>query len=108
MIGYSLRGAPRPPISDMILRANESGIPILSLDLPSGLDATTGKAHEPCVVAERTLTLALPKKGLLVEGARRYVDELFLADIGIPPSFYAELGLEVGNIFGGSHLVKIF
>jgi hypothetical protein len=36
------------------------------------------------------------------------VGELFLADIGIPPSVYAELALEVGNIFGGSHLVKIF
>jgi len=108
MMGYSLRGAPRHPISDMILLANESGIPILSLDLPSGLDATTGKAHEPCVVAERTLTLALPKKDLLVEGARRYVGSLFLADIGIPPSLYANLGLEVGNIFSGSHLVKIF
>ncbi len=108
LIGYSLMGAPRPPISDMILLANESGIPILSLDLPSGLDATTGKAHEPCVVAEKTLTLALPKKGLLVEEARKYVGELFLADIGIPPSLYAKIGLEVGNIFGRSHLVKIF
>ncbi len=46
--------------------------------------------------------------GLLVEGARRYVGELFLADIGKPPSVYAEPGLEVGNIFGGSHPVKIF
>jgi len=36
------------------------------------------------------------------------VGELFLADIGIPPSLYSKIGLEVGNIFGGSHLVKIF
>jgi NAD(P)H-hydrate epimerase len=38
----------------------------LFLDLPSGLDATTGKAYEPCIVAHDTMTLALPKTGLMI------------------------------------------
>ena len=70
LIGYGLRGNPRPPVSGLIEAANESGTNIMSLDLPSGLDATTGKAFEPCIAAHDTLALALPKTGLMVEGAR--------------------------------------
>lgn len=60
------------------------------------------------MIADRVLTLALPKRGLLVEGAKSYVGDLYLADIGIPPSLYEELGLDVGNIFNKSHLVRVF
>jgi len=45
---------------------------------------------------------------LLVEEARRYVGNLYLADIGIPPSLYREMGIEIGNIFGDETIVKIY
>lgn len=80
----------------------------MSLDLPSGLDATTGEVYEPCIKAEYTLTLALPRKGLLVREARRYVGNLFLADIGIPPVLYRDIGIEVGNIFKDETVVRIY
>ena len=107
LIGYNLKGNPRYPISEIIMRANVSQIPILALDLPSGLDATTGNVYDPCIKAENTLTLALPKIGLQFEKARKYVGTLYLADIGIPPALYREMGLNVGNIFKDESMVKI-
>ncbi|UCH57486.1 MAG: NAD(P)H-hydrate epimerase [Candidatus Bathyarchaeota archaeon] len=108
LIGYGLVGDPRPPISEMIEWANYGGVQILSLDIPSGLDTTTGKAHSPCIMASSTLTLALPKKELLAEGAREYVGGLYLADIGIPPFLYKEIGFDVGEIFREDGVVRLF
>jgi len=87
LIGYSLRGAPRGRVAELIRRANTYAARVISLDLPSGLDATTGETPGAVVEPERTLTLALPKTGL-----RGIPGELFLADIGIPPAVYAALG----------------
>jgi NAD(P)H-hydrate epimerase len=88
LIGYSLRGAPRGRVAELITLCNEHAKRVLSLDLPSGMNATTGEAPGAMVWPERTLTLALPKTGLeLLRG------ELYLADIGIPPEVYRPLGL---------------
>ena len=95
MIGYGLKGSPRHPALEWIEKANSSGCPILSLDAPSGLDTSSGKAGNPCIQATATLTLALPKVGLLAEGAGAVVGELYLADISVPPELYQSLGLNV-------------
>lgn len=94
LIGYSLKGAPRGIVRDLISAINQSGIPVLSLDLPSGLDASTGEAIRPVVKANATLTLALPKKGLFCGDAEDHAGNRFLADIGIPFSVYEELGIK--------------
>jgi NAD(P)H-hydrate epimerase len=109
MIGYGLRGSPRPPVAEWIARANASHRPIIALDAPSGLDTTTGIPSEICIRAEITLTLALPKAGLMTPDANPYVGELFLADISVPPEVYAapSLGLEVVSPFGVESIVKL-
>ena len=89
LIGYSLRGAPSGAAAALVRAANGHGAPILALDVPSGLDSTTGEVHEPAVRAAATLTLALPKRGLRAEGAQGHVGELYLADIRVPPARYA-------------------
>ena len=101
MIGYGLEGDPRQPVSDWIQRINISARPVLSLDTPSGLNTTTGMPGNPCVRATATMTLALPKSGLLAPQAKPFVGDLYLADIGVPPELYAapSLGLQVGRIF---------
>jgi NAD(P)H-hydrate epimerase len=66
LLGYSVKSEPRYPISEIIKIVNLVETPVLSLDIPSGLDATTGKIYTPCIIAGKTLTLALPKKGLLI------------------------------------------
>ena len=75
-------------MAELISLCNAHAKSVVSLDLPSGLDATTGQAPGIVVRAARTLTLALPKTGLLC-----FPGELYLADIGIPPQVYKRLGL---------------
>lgn len=107
IIGYGLRGNPRGPAAAWIKRANEAGRPILALDAPSGLDTTTGAAGDPCIKAQVTLTLALPKVGLLSPGAAPVVGELYLADISVPPELYGRLGLDIGPLFEEDVIVGV-
>lgn len=109
MLGYGANGDPRPPIVDWIRLANESGRPILSLDSPSGLDTTTGIPGSPCIHASATLTLALPKTGLLAPTSKPFVGDLYLADISVPPELYAapSLGLQVTSPFREEIIVKL-
>ncbi len=109
LIGYSLTGPPRGAAGELIRWANERGAPILALDAPSGLDTTSGEVHEPAIRATATLTLALPKRGLRAPGVANHVGELYLADISVPPSLYAEpsLALQVGPLFAKSDMVRL-
>ncbi len=108
IIGYSLQGAPRGTAADMINWANKFDIPVLSLDIPSGLDAGTGEIHSPAIHATATMTLALPKTGLRQPGAEN-VGELYLADIGVPPELYENpaLELQVGHIFQKDQIIRL-
>lgn len=103
LIGYSLRGAPRGQAAALIELCNRQSAPILSLDLPSGLDATTGDAPGVVVPAQRTVTLALPKVGL-----KSFAGELHLADIGIPPQVYRSLGVHFEPFFGKEYCLRLF
>lgn len=109
MIGYSLSGKPKNSIAKMIRWANQSGSPILSLDVPTGIDATTAKVYTPSIHATATMTLALPKRGLLKDEIKDRVGELYLADISVPPSLYAapSLGIKVEPIFARGEVLRI-
>jgi NAD(P)H-hydrate epimerase len=83
LIGYGLSAAPTGVAADAISWANdarERGASVISLDAPSGLDATTGAVPGRRVHADVTVTLALPKTGL----QPAYTGDLILADLGIP------------------------
>jgi len=102
LIGYGLDGEVRPPASGVIERLNELSEPIVSLDVPSGLDATTGETLGMAVTPTRTVTLALPKTGLeSVAGA------LYLADISIPRTVYERLDLEYERPFGQDDWIEL-
>ena len=108
IIGYSLRGAPRGRAAEMIRWANTQNTPILALDNPSGLNATTGKALDPTIRASATMTLALPKIGLQ-KAQKEVVGEIYLADIGVPPGLYARppLNLHVNPLFGEEGILRL-
>ena len=91
-------------------QANFQAAPILSLDVPSGVDATTGSVYDPAARAAATLTLALPKQGLRADTARECVGELYLADISVPPALYSRppLGLEVGSLFAVDDTLRLW
>jgi NAD(P)H-hydrate epimerase len=107
LMGYGLAGDPRPEMAAWIEQINTARRPILALDAPSGLDTTTGVPGQPCVRATATLTLALPKTGLLADAARPFVGELHLADIGVPPELYQSLALDAPPLFGAETIVPV-
>jgi NAD(P)H-hydrate epimerase len=107
MIGYGLQGNPRPEAAIWIEKANAASKPILALDAPSGLDTSLGTAGRPTVRADATMTLALPKVGLLSESARQFVGDLYLADISVPPELYRQMGLDIQSIFEKDTIIKI-
>ncbi len=94
LIGYGLRGAPKARTAELIALCLQQAARVLSLDVPSGLNATTGEAPGPAISPDRTMTLALPKTGL-----RSVPGDLYLADIGIPPEVYHPLGISFGPFF---------
>ena len=104
VIGYSLRGNPAGAAAQLITWANDQAAPVLALDTPSGLDLTTGTAATPAVWAAATLTLALPKVGLL---DAPNVGELYLADISVPPLVYQRMGIPVPELFRQASLLRI-
>jgi NAD(P)H-hydrate epimerase len=104
LIGYSLRDTPRGHLASLIVWANDGSAPVLSLDTPSGLYVTTGGAAHPCVQADATLTLGLPKIGLL--GAPQ-VGRLYLADISVPPVVYHRMGIHVNYPFADGAVVEL-
>lgn len=88
LIGYSLCGAPRGRMAELIFWANSAPAPVLSLDVPSGFDVASGKTLAPSIEAVATLTLAAPKAGLAECDA---AGDLYLADISVPPALYGRL-----------------
>ncbi len=110
LIGYGLQGSPHGRVAELIESANIHPAPILALDVPSGIDPTTGKVHTPAIRASATLALALPKAGLRVQEARPYVGELFLADIGVPAEAYRHptIGLEVPSLFAQGDVIRVW
>ena len=105
VIGYSLAGDPRGHGAELIEWANARSEPTLALDVPSGVDADTGAPGHPAVAADATMTLALPKTGLAASGL---VGELFLADISVPRTVYAEVGVAVPeSLFAGGQIVYL-
>ena len=102
LIGYSLRGTPRGRAAQLIEICNQYAAQVLALDVPSGLNATTGLAADAVVRPDRTLTLALPKTGLA-----HLPGQLYLADIGIPPQLYRRMSLTLPRIFGNRYWVPL-
>lgn len=107
VIGYGLRGDPRGNARNLILLANSSNAPILSLDTPSGVDTAGGQVFSPQMRAAATMTLALPKTGLLQPHALAACGDLYLADISVPPELYAHLDLEVPPLFARDTLLPL-
>jgi NAD(P)H-hydrate epimerase len=101
LLGYGLQGAPRGTAAE-IIDAVPGGDAVVSLDVPSGVDATTGERPGVAVRPGRVVTLALPKTGL------REVDcDLYCVDLGIPDAVFHEAGLDYVRPFGDAWSVSL-
>ncbi|OKP79119.1 bifunctional ADP-dependent (S)-NAD(P)H-hydrate dehydratase/NAD(P)H-hydrate epimerase [Paenibacillus sp. P3E] len=93
LLGTGSAGAPRGAYAELIAAANGSGKPIVSADIPSGLDADTGRAHEPCIHAVVTVCLAFLKRGLLQYPGAACAGQVVVRSIGIPAALARESGV---------------
>ena len=84
IFGTGLRGTVSGSIATVIDSINSLPTPVLSVDLPSGLDADKGHPLGTCVKADRTVTIGLPKRGLLVHPGAELAGKLEVVDIGFP------------------------
>lgn len=84
MLGTGAQGPPRGRIIDWIRRVNEAGVPVVALDLPSGVDATSGAVADNAVCADTTISFGWPKLGLMLHPARAYCGRLVAVEIGFP------------------------
>jgi NAD(P)H-hydrate epimerase len=107
LLGYSAAGPPRDSVADLIRAAKSSRLPVLAVDLPSGLHPDTGEPLGVTIRATLTVTLALPKRGLVATRSHALVGDLVLADIGIPPQAFDRLMIETRGLFEQGDLVRI-
>ena len=83
LFGTGFRGAPRPEAEALIERINAAEAPVVSVDLPSGVDASTGEVAGAAVEAALTVTFHGPKLGLALGPGRFKAGEVVIADIGL-------------------------
>ena len=108
ILGTGLNRPPQGRFADWIIALNNSGLRIVSVDVPSGLDSDSGVAYAPCVHAQATITFSLPKKGLLIEDGPRLAGEVWIADIGVPVEAYPALGIDVpAGLFTSTDLRRL-
>ena len=107
LLGTGIRGGARGPTADAIALLQEERCPIVAVDVPSGLDADTGRADGPCAAAACTVTFGQPKRGHFFYPGRTLCGRLHLIDIGLPPSAVAAEPPEAHLIaaYGGSLLL---
>ncbi|KAI9137789.1 YjeF N-terminal domain-containing protein [Paraphysoderma sedebokerense] len=109
---YSIRDLPsandQQVVTELITYANRNKAPILSIDVPSGVDGTTGYITSPpiYIVPKWTLCLGIPKSGLI---SRNVTGELFLTDLGIPNSLWRRVGVREweNGVWEGAWLVGL-
>jgi ADP-dependent NAD(P)H-hydrate dehydratase / NAD(P)H-hydrate epimerase len=108
VFGTGLSRAPQGRFAEWVEAINSSRLDVIAVDVPSGLDADTGSAYAPSVKASTTLTLGLPKPGLLTGDGPRLSGAVVVADIGMPFEAYAAIGIEVPrDLFAVEPLVRL-
>ena len=103
IIGYSLSNALKGRSLQFINWANNQTAKKISLDIPSGIDSTTGKDYGVYFKADITMTLALPKTGL----TEKKCGKLLLADIGISKKVYDKIGIEYISPFKRDYVIPL-
>ena len=108
LLGTGLSRPVEGRMAEWIAAVNAAGRPVVAVDVPSGLDADTGRAAGACVRATVTVTLALPKPGLLTGDGEALAGEVWVADIGVPLEAYTAIGVEVpAGLFAEDDCVRL-
>lgn len=91
LLGIGLQGQVRPEFAAAIAQINQSGLPVLAIDIPSGLNADSGAAQGAVVSATLTITYIGMKRGLLTGRGAALCGEIVLSDLAISSRVYAQV-----------------
>jgi len=94
LLGTGVRGPLQGLMAQIVTRINESGRPVVAIDLPTGMNADTGEVAGPCVRANLTVTIGCCKQGLLFTPGREYAGEVVAAEIGFPEIAFRQVVAE--------------
>jgi NAD(P)H-hydrate epimerase len=106
LFGTGLTRAPSGLAAEAIKLINNSGAYVVSIDLPSGLHSDTGVPYEPCVRADLTVTMALPKLGLWLYPGRALAGTVEVVDIGMPEGDCPQGSVPKGGVSPGPGVPK--
>ncbi len=90
LLGTGLKGKVDAKKAAAIEMANSSGLPILSIDIPSGLNGTTGEVEGSAINAQETVALGLPKIGCFIQQGWNHVGKLHVIDFGLDKELVAQ------------------
>lgn len=90
LLGTGFKGKIEKKMAEIIQEANLSGLPIIAIDIPSGLNGTTGEVVGVAIAATETISLGLPKIGFFLGQGWNYVGRLHVVDFGLPKESVAE------------------
>lgn len=94
LFGTGFKGVAKGIFADVIKKANQSRIPIIAVDIPSGLDGETGIFEGEAIKAEETIFLGLPKMGFFLQDGWNLVGKLRFVDFGLPKQYIEEFEAE--------------
>jgi NAD(P)H-hydrate epimerase len=92
LFGTGFKGAAREPLASLIRSVNEAEKPVVAVDIPSGLEADSGRVAGECIKALTTVTMGMPKIGLYLNPGAQYAGRVVVADISFPPELKSEEG----------------
>jgi NAD(P)H-hydrate epimerase len=84
LLGTGLKKDVRAPLSQVIRKVNELSLPVISVDIPSGISSDTGQIMGCAIKARATVTFGLPKRGHYLHPGAEYTGALYVEDIGFP------------------------
>lgn len=90
IFGTGFHGEVEEPYATVIDIANRSNLPIIAVDIPSGLDGELGKASNKCICAVETAYLGLPKTGFFLKDGWNFIGKLRYVDFGLPANYIEE------------------
>jgi NAD(P)H-hydrate epimerase len=91
IFGTGLEQAPREPFPAIVAAVEQSRVPVLAIDLPSGMDCDTGQPLGACIKATRTVTFVAEKIGFAQPTAKPFLGEVSVGPIGCPRELIEEV-----------------
>ncbi|TDX50947.1 NAD(P)H-hydrate dehydratase [Orenia marismortui] len=98
LLGTGIKGKLRGIYPEVISIVNKSNLPVISIDIPSGVEADTGRVEDIAIQAKETITFALPKLGTILYPGAEYVGKLKIVDIGIPHQVIKQQNIDISLI----------